>query len=60
MLVEFQQTVSDVKLFSVLGNELKANWKQDKNNLVIQIQNLNPGMYVLLINGAESINIIKE
>ena len=60
VLVEFEQPVSSVQVFSILGNELKVNWKQDKNNLVIQTQDLNVGMYVLLINGIESMNVIKE
>lgn len=60
VFVEFQQPVSSVQLFSVLGNELNANWKQDKNKLQIQTQDLTPGMYMLLINGMESVNIIKE
>lgn len=60
VFVEFQQPVINVQLFSVLGNELKANWKQDKNNLQVQTQDLTPGMYVLLINGVDSVNIIKE
>lgn len=60
VLVEFKKQVSSVQLFSVLGNEVKANWKQDKNNIHIQTQDLTPGMYMLLINGIESVNIIKE
>jgi ELWxxDGT repeat protein len=58
--VAFQQPVSNVQLFSVLGNEIKVDWHQDQNKLIIHTQELSSGMYTLLINGNQSIKIIKE
>jgi ELWxxDGT repeat protein len=58
--VTFQQPVSNVQLFSVLGNEIKVDWHQEQNKLVIHTQDLCSGMYTLLINGDQSIKIIKE
>ncbi len=58
--IAFQQSFSSVQLFSAVGNEIKANWQQDSNTLVIQTQALSPGMYKLLLNGKESVSIIKE
>jgi ELWxxDGT repeat protein len=58
--VAFQQPVSNVQLFSVLGNEVKVDWHQDQNKLIIHTQELSSGMYTLLINGDQSIKIIKE
>ncbi|ABG60523.1 T9SS type A sorting domain-containing protein [Cytophaga hutchinsonii] len=58
--IEFQQPVSNVKIISAVGSEVDANWQQDSNTLRVQAHALNPGMYMLLINGKESVRIIKE
>lgn len=58
--IQLQESVSSVKIISAVGSEADVNWQQNSNTLRVQTQALYPGLYMLLINGKESVSIIKE
>lgn len=58
--IEFEEPVSSIKIASANGVILPASWKKEKNNVIVNTQDLKPGMYMVLIDGRESIKIIKQ
>jgi hypothetical protein len=58
--IELEEPVSSIKIASATGNIVLASWKKEKNNVIVNTQDLNPGIYMVLIDGRESIKIIKQ
>jgi len=58
--IELQEPASNIKIITACGNVFEADWTNENNTVRIKTKDLSSGMYKILIEGYNSLNIIKE